>query len=264
MGDQADEILSSFGLSEEEQKVYETVKGKFENHFIKRRNIIYERAKFNQGSQREGEPVDDFITALYTLSDHCNYGNFRQEMIRDRIVVGILNQKLSEQLQLLPDLTLEMAVTKVRQSELVKQQQAVVRQGDAQDLTVEAISKQRTTQQPFRPYGSQSPDSRQCPRCGRNANHDLARCPARTAICGHYQAVCRTPTEALNEIQFLGTGNVALAKQTTPISKNTVSPWYAKLLVNGHNVQFKLKNLITFSKDPLRLNFRYVASLLLI
>lgn len=72
MGDEADDILSSFGLSEDDQK--DMVKVKLDTHFIKRRNVIYERAKFNNRSQEQGEPVDSFITALYGLAEHCGYG----------------------------------------------------------------------------------------------------------------------------------------------------------------------------------------------
>ena len=48
MGDQADDILLSFGLSADDSKQYNTVKEKFERHFVILRNTIYERAKFNQ------------------------------------------------------------------------------------------------------------------------------------------------------------------------------------------------------------------------
>jgi len=53
---------------------------------------------------------------------HCNYGNLQNEIIRDRIVVGIRDRKLSERLQLEADLTLEKAITTVCQSETVKKQ----------------------------------------------------------------------------------------------------------------------------------------------
>jgi len=72
MGDKADDILSSFGLTEEEQKKYDTVKTKFDNHFEPQRNVIYERARFNQLRQQEGETVDNFITDLYSLADRDN------------------------------------------------------------------------------------------------------------------------------------------------------------------------------------------------
>ena len=77
--------------------------------------------------QEEGEPIEVFITDLYTLAEHCSYGELHDEMIRDRIVVGIRSAKLSEKLQLDPKLTLEIAVTQARQAEAVKLQQAVIR-----------------------------------------------------------------------------------------------------------------------------------------
>ena len=75
MGDEAEDILRSFALSEEDGKKYDTVKGRFDSHFVKRRNIIFERTKFNMRRQQDGEPVDAFITALYGLAEHCGYGH---------------------------------------------------------------------------------------------------------------------------------------------------------------------------------------------
>ena len=50
MGNDAEDILRSFLLSDYDSKKYDVVKGKFDSHFVKRRNVIYERAKFNQRS----------------------------------------------------------------------------------------------------------------------------------------------------------------------------------------------------------------------
>ena len=47
MGDQPDNILLSFGLSDEKEKKYDTIKAKLESLFINYRNPIYEKAKFN-------------------------------------------------------------------------------------------------------------------------------------------------------------------------------------------------------------------------
>ena len=112
MGDEADDILRSFNLSADDRKKY---------------GVIFERARFNMRRQEESESVDTFITALYSLAEHCGYGNLHDEMIRDRIVVGIRNGRLSEKLQLDSRLTLESAVTQVRQAEAVKLQQSVLR-----------------------------------------------------------------------------------------------------------------------------------------
>lgn len=79
MGDKAEDILRSLKLSEEDQKQYQPVKDGFDRHFIKRRNVIYERAKFNMRRQEEGETVDEFITSLYRLSEYCSYGELSDE-----------------------------------------------------------------------------------------------------------------------------------------------------------------------------------------
>ena len=98
MGDAADDIYQSFRLTDERERSYEVVKKKFDDYFMKKKNVIYERAKFNMRRQEEAEPVDAFITALYNLASKCDYGTLNDELIRDRIVVGIRNQSLSEKM----------------------------------------------------------------------------------------------------------------------------------------------------------------------
>ena len=114
MGDQADDILHSFNLTTTQLNQYHTVKTRFDEHFVVRRNTIFERARFNRCRQEDGETVDTFITALHAMAEHCDYGTLRDEMIRDRIVVGLLDAKLSEKLQLDAELTLTKAVTQAR------------------------------------------------------------------------------------------------------------------------------------------------------
>ncbi len=63
------------------------------------------------------------ITALYTLASKCDNGELSDEMIRDRIVVGISNQPVSEKMQLDDGLTLEKAAKLARESEAIKEQQ---------------------------------------------------------------------------------------------------------------------------------------------
>ena len=103
------------------------MKAKFQSHFIKHRNTIFERARFNRRVQQEGESVDDFIIDLYSLAEHCQYGQLHDEMVRDRIVVGIKDSKLSEKLQIDNELALEKAISLARNSKSVKQQQSTLR-----------------------------------------------------------------------------------------------------------------------------------------
>ena len=73
VGDEADDIMTCFGLTDQEKTDYDVVKTKFDGYFVVRRNAIFERAKFNRRSQEEDESVDSFITSLYCLAEHCEY-----------------------------------------------------------------------------------------------------------------------------------------------------------------------------------------------
>lgn len=97
-----------------------------EKHFIGKHNVIFERAQFNMGCQQEGESSEAFITDVHTLAEHCNFGVLKDELKRDRIVVGIKDRKLSEKLQMDSELTLAKAIQQVRQSEAVEKQQTIL------------------------------------------------------------------------------------------------------------------------------------------
>ena len=122
MGDEAENALASTNISEDDRKEYSKVITQFDTFFKVRKNVIFERARFNSHSQREGESMEQFITSLYSLAEHCEYGEMKDEMIRDRIVVGIRDRPLSEHLQLDAELTLEKAKKRVRQREAIQEQ----------------------------------------------------------------------------------------------------------------------------------------------
>ena len=52
---------------------------------------------------------------LNERAEYCDFGIAKDEHIRDRIVVGILDSELSQKLQLESDLTLEKAISMTRQ-----------------------------------------------------------------------------------------------------------------------------------------------------
>ena len=199
MGDEADDILRSFKLSDAGAKKYSVVKEKFEDHFIKKRN---ERARFNSCKQEKGEHVDSFITDLHALGEHCDYKDLHDEMIRDRIVVGLRDTALLENLQLDSKLTLKKAVTTARQAETVRKQQAIV-QGDERkpEAPIGAVHHgqggRRKSPQGPRWGGAmtqrRNPSQPMCYKCGHTPAHDRQQCPAKDAVCnkcrkrGHFK-----------------------------------------------------------------------------
>ena len=120
MGEDAEDVLASTDIKEDEKADYKIVLDKFDAYFKIRRNIIFERAKFNRRDQAEGESAEQYIACLYNLVETCEYGALKEEMLRDRIVVGIHDKALSDKLQMDESLSLEKAKTQVRQKEAVQ------------------------------------------------------------------------------------------------------------------------------------------------
>ena len=254
MGDNADDIFQAYKLSVEDMKKYDTVKGKFDNYFIKKKNIIYERAKFKCRRQEESEPVDVFITVLYNLAEKCEYKSLHDEMIRDRIVVGIADQVLSERMQVDENLTLEKAAKMARQSEAVKKQQPEIRGTTTkEDLDAiktgkhKALKQTRPTPQSHASNPSRRPPMHPkretaCTRCGKAPPHGRDTCPAKDSKCyrcgktGHFKNKCRSSVNDIrakeDKEQFLGV-----------IGQNSSTregPWMIELKMNKQPITFKI------------------------
>ena len=207
MGDAADDIFHSFRLTEEQVANYKTVREKFDAYFSKKKNVIYERVRFNMRKQDEGEQVDAFITALYNLASKCEYGELHDEMIHDRIVVGIANPTLSEKMQLDEGLTLEKAAKLARECESIKQQQPKLREMEKKD--VDLVRQPRSRKGQHRSKQTQgmgytkSTNHKVCTRCGNDHLSGKEPCRARLVKChkcgkvGHYQRMCR----AINTVE---------------------------------------------------------------
>ncbi|UYV82899.1 K02A2.6-like [Cordylochernes scorpioides] len=123
MGERAEEIHSAFNPSADDAKNLDKVIEAFDNHFIGKQNVVYERALFGLRSQRPEETIEEFETVLHRISEHCEYANLREELIRDRIVLGVKDRKLSEKRMLNENLTLAKAVEIARQWEAVMREQ---------------------------------------------------------------------------------------------------------------------------------------------
>ena len=212
------------------------MKDKFQAHFVKNINVIYERAKFNRRCQQEDETVDQFVTALHTLAEHCSYGALKDEMIRDRLVVGLRDPNLSLKLQMDSRLTLKTAVIMASQNEMVRKQQSVVR--PAGSFSRNSVHTRTSHHSQLNP---------QRPRCGKSPAHSCQECPAREAIChkcskkGHYSAVCRTA----GSIQFVQSSPVTEVAEEFLGAIETESPspnssWTVPLILNEISLNFKI------------------------
>ena len=94
LGEEGVSVLSSTDITAGERESYETVMNKLDTYFKVRKNVIYERARFNLRNQQDGESAEHYIMEVHRLVENCDYGTLKDELIRDRLVVGIQNIKI--------------------------------------------------------------------------------------------------------------------------------------------------------------------------
>lgn len=250
MGDKSDDIFLSFNLSADEAKEYNVVVDKFTQFLVPKTNIIFERSRFNTRVQENGETVEEFITALYKLSENCGYEKFaglRDEMIRDRLVVGLSDKRVNERLQLEDDLKLEKAIQVARQSENIKKQNLESAMGinNLKYSPQTKFSNSRFSKPKQSNSNSQSTlrtqVSTSCKWCG-NKYHFKSQCPAKTSKCktcsqqGHWASVCRNKN--IREIAAL---DVEKFYVESIESKTLDSKWEKPIKVNNEEeIVFKI------------------------
>ncbi|UYV67556.1 K02A2.6-like, partial [Cordylochernes scorpioides] len=274
MGDRADDIFRTFKFEKEEEATkIDSVLKAFDSHFCVRKNIIYERAKFNSRIQEDREPVDEFITSLYKLADSCEFEGLHEQLIRDQIVVGVRDKALSERMQLDSELTLEKAVKMVRQQEAVRQQQVdLQRPSTSQKVNqVKLNSKKQSSkqqQQPSRKKEKSAKTRSRCPKCGGFTHREGQACRAEGQRCnlcsktGHFANCCpdkqaktaevKAVSELDEEIGFLL--EVSAVEDSSNLDDDEGEcrrRWTAEIQVNGKQVKFKLDSQADVTCVPL-------------
>ena len=107
IGPQGREIYNTFTFSQEEENFdYNAIVQKFENFCIPRQNITLLRYKFLTYKQKEGQSFDKFMTQLKRLSSDCEFGELKNSLIKDIVVIGVTNDSLRERMLREPNLTL--------------------------------------------------------------------------------------------------------------------------------------------------------------
>ena len=155
--------------------------------------MIYKRARFNQRSQLPDESADHFITEIHRLADSCEFGEMKDQLSCDRLVVGIRD---GERLQLESDLTLDNAMKLIRPREAVRVQQEILQKSQTKvDTSLDVVRQSTTARRKLLaiPHISSKPPVGNCRRCGSGI-HPRNLCPAKEVTCfrcnrrGHYSS----------------------------------------------------------------------------
>ena len=159
-------------------------------------NIIYKRYLFNKRIQVVGESLDHYITVVMKPADLCTYGNLRDELIRDRLVSGIRDDRTREKLLNRKDINLARTIELLKSSEATQRQ--ALDMATIGHKTSSLVQVVRTNPQHKRATqgNRMGKGHKPCKYCGKRHEFFREACPAADKVCykcskgGHFARLC--------------------------------------------------------------------------
>ncbi|UYV69745.1 K02A2.6-like [Cordylochernes scorpioides] len=196
-------IYKTFHISEND--TYPNVKEMLDmltSHFKPFKNTIQRRNAFFTCVQKERQGIMEFVTELKHLAQECEFENLTESLIRDRLIIGILDREVKRKLLEDPQLTLPRAISIAMVSESTCSQVASLNE----QKMIEKTEKRNWVKDTIRMENAEAGPSGINPRreriiepckwCGQR--HKYGKCPAygkKCNACGktnHFTVVCRT------------------------------------------------------------------------
>ena len=124
IGEEAVKAFDTFAWSEGQSENNITdVLAKFDEYCEPRTQVIYERYRFNNRKQEQGEGISAYVTELQVIAKNCALEEITpDEILRDRLVLGVRDEKVRERLLRINDLTLSKAIDICKAAEQTSQQ----------------------------------------------------------------------------------------------------------------------------------------------
>ncbi|KAK0133292.1 hypothetical protein N1851_031206 [Merluccius polli] len=178
-------------------------------YFKPAKNVIYERYKFGCCKRETDEPIDSFLTRLREGAASCEYRGLKDEMIRDRLVLGVASENTRRRLLRERELTLSAAVEKCRLAELTEKRMKTMESPQVQTDSVNAADKQNERRKTQDRRGRDLQFA--CKYCGNSHKRGREQCPAyvellcRTRVQTPHMCVmqCLPPRQRMDQAQHL-------------------------------------------------------------
>ena len=77
-------------------KTFDELRTLIKNHLNPKPIVIAERFKFHQRNQKEGESISQYFAELRKLSENCEFGEFLDQALRDRLVCGLAQPSIQK------------------------------------------------------------------------------------------------------------------------------------------------------------------------
>ena len=177
MGSESVSIYEQFICNDAHKRTLNNVISDFDSYFQPVKNVIFERMMFNQIVQKPGQLIHQFITEVQSQAGNCEFGKMTDELVRDRIVVGVREQKLREYLVDIDDLDLSKCISKAKHWTSNRSQMAQV----DPDANVDALATNKVRNKDKKNM-QRNKRSAECMYCAKE-QHDREKCPARNTKC---------------------------------------------------------------------------------
>ena len=260
IGEEGFRIYTTFTFGEQEVDKLSVLIKKFEDHFLPKENLSFERYKFFMYRQQAGQSLEQFVTELKKQAQKCKLGTLQDDLIKCMMVCGVQNNEMREKLLQKDDLTLDQAIELCKVIEKSKEQSKQMGNNTGMSVDVDLVrakqatargAVQRVTQQgKFNKSKSNSNKIISCTRCGRD--HEINKCPAYGKSCNlcknknHFASVCKNKNRRVNEIEseinlinnqdesdYLFVGSIEN-------NQKKECAWLTELKINNLNVSFKI------------------------
>ena len=103
-------------------KSYDEIVAAMKDHLNPKPLVIAERYKFHKRVQKEGESVAQYLASLRKLAEKCEFGEFLDQALRDKLVCGMQNEMIQRRLLTEKELTAARAYEIARGMEAAHQQ----------------------------------------------------------------------------------------------------------------------------------------------
>ena len=160
------------------------------NHHNPPPSETVQRYRFHSRFRQPGETISTYVSELRAIARNCNFGTVLEDMLRDRLVCGVKDDRIQRRLLSESKLTFEKALELALGQEVASKNVAELHDAAG---TGTALPVNKVT-----PGGSgRSSATNRCYRCG-NSNHSASQCKFKDSTChncgkvGHIRKTCRS------------------------------------------------------------------------
>ena len=141
------------------------------DHLAPKPLVIAERFRFYKRAQGPDESISAYVAALRRLTQHCEFGTFLEDAMRDRLVCGLRASHIQKRLLSEPKLTYKRALETALSMEVAAKDTLQMTTLPPDQAATEEMHQMEPRQPTQRKQGS-----RACYRCG-SPTHLAPACP---------------------------------------------------------------------------------------